>query len=699
MSAADRIAELRDRIRHHEELYYVRDAPEISDAEFDALMRELVALEQAHPELADPASPSQRVGGRPAEGFETVRHMAPMLSLDNAYSEGELREFHARLLRAVRREPVESAPPEPVERASPEPVEGASEPAAPITYVAELKIDGLSIALTYEHGRLTRAVTRGDGTEGEDVTANARVIRAIPLRLRMSTPPARIEIRGEVYLPIAAFERMNAEREEAGEPPFANPRNAAAGAIRTLDRDAVSRRGLRAFTYQIVAPPDVALPMTTHQEVLRALAAWSCPVEPHWQVCAGIDEVVAFCEQWRAARRQLPFETDGVVIKLDDLALRPTAGQTAKFPRWAVAFKFPAEQARTRLLKIATNVGRTGAVTPYAVLEPVRLGGTTVQMATLHNEQEIARRDIREGDIVLVEKGGDIIPKVLGPVLDEGLERQAPWRMPETCPFCESRLVKPEDEVVWRCENASCPARIRRGLLHFASRRAMNIEGLGESLVDQLVTSGLVHDYADLYALTIDQLAELERMGKKSAANLVAEIDRSRANELWRLLHGIGIRHVGEGGARAIARAFPSLLVLRDASVGELQAVPDVGEVVAKSVRAFLDEPRNRQLLDRLAAAGVRTEDDISADQRPARQPLAGQTFVLTGTLEHLTREAAAEQIERLGGKIGSAVSKKTTWVVVGHDAGSKLEKARALGIPQLDEAGFAALIMKATAS
>jgi DNA ligase (NAD+) len=416
-------------------------------------------------------------------------------------------------------------------------------------------------------------------------------------------------------------------------------------------------------------------------------------------VCAGIDEVVAFCEQWRTARRQLPFETDGVVVKLDDLALRATVGHTAKFPRWAVAFKFPAEQAKTTLLKIDVNVGRTGRVTPFAVLEPVRLSGTTVSLATLHNEQEIERRDVREGDTVIIEKGGEIIPKVIGPVLDDEHEARPKWVMPSTCKFCGSALVRPEDEVVWRCENASCPARIRRGLLHFASRRAMNIEGLGESLVDQLVTSGLVHDYADLYALTIEPLAALERMGKKSAANLVAEIDRSRASELWRLLHGIGIRHVGEGGARALARAFPALAVLRDASVGELQAVPDVGEVVAKSVRTFLDEPRNQQLLDRLAAAGVRTEDDVAADQRPARQPLAGQTFVLTGTLEHLTREAAAKQIERLGGKVSGSVSKKTTWVVVGRDAGSKLDKARALGVAQLDEAGFSALIMKASAS
>jgi DNA ligase (NAD+) len=676
MTPAERVADLRDRIRHHEDLYYVRNAPAISDAEFDALMRELADLERAHPDLADPASPTQRVGGRPAEGFPTVRHLAPMLSLDNAYGEADLRDFHARICRALDRAPD-----------------------AALRYVAELKIDGLSIALTFERGRLIRAVTRGDGIEGEDVTPNARVIRAIPLRLQSAHPPPLVEVRGEVYLPIAAFTRMNAEREEAGDAPFANPRNAAAGAIRTLDTAAVARRGLRAFTYQVVSPPDAPIPATSHQAVLEQLREWTCPVEPHWRVCDGIDAVVAFCDEWREARRSLPFETDGVVVKLDDLVLRETLGHTAKFPRGAVAFKFPAEQATTRLLRIETNVGRTGAVTPFAVLEPVRLGGTTVQLATLHNEQEVARRDIREGDTVLVEKGGDIIPKVVGPVLGGDEPRQPSWRMPTHCPFCQSRLVKPDDEVVWRCENASCPARIRRSLLHFASRRAMNIEGLGESLVDQLVTTGLVRDYADLYGLTVDQLAALDRMGPKSAANLVTEIEHSRQNELWRLLHGIGIRHVGEGGAHALAAAFPSLAVLRQAAAGELQAVPDVGEVVAQSVRAFLDEPRNGALLDRLALAGVRVEDERPAAGRPVRRPLAGQTFVLTGTLAGWTREAASTAIERLGGKVTGSVSRKTTWVVVGQEAGSKLEKARALGIAELDEAGFGALIMKADAS
>lgn len=670
MTPAERIAALRDLIRYHEERYYVYDAPEITDAEFDALMRELEALEAAHPELVDPSSPTQRVGGRPAEGFVTRRHLAPMLSLDNAYTVDELRAFDERVARAL-----------------------GVEPGSAIGYVAELKIDGLSIALTYEQGRLVRAVTRGDGIQGEDVTANARVIRALPLRLRTDAPPELIEIRGEVYLPLAAFAKMNAEREEAGEPPFANPRNAAAGAIRTLDSRLVARRGLRAFCYQIVVPPGATLPAERHARVLEQLAAWGCPVEPHWEFCADIAAVERYCEHWREHRRSLPFDTDGVVVKLDALALREKVGSTAKFPRWATAFKFPTEQAVTRLIRIDVNVGRTGAVTPFAVLEPVQLGGTTIQMATLHNEQEIARRDIREGDRVVIEKGGEIIPKVIGPVVSEQDTRGPAWRMPTHCPACGSQLVRPDDEVIWRCENVSCPARIRRSLLHFASRRAMNIEGLGEALVDQLVSSGLVRTCADLYRLTEEQLASLDRMGPVSAANLVREIDRSRSAELWRLLHGLGIRHVGEGGARALARAFGSMERLRRASVDELKAVPDVGDVVAESVRTFLDEPANAEVIDALAAAGVRMEDEHQ-DGR-LHQPLAGKTFVLTGTLERMTREQASEAIVALGGKVSSSVSRRTSYVVVGAEPGSKLDKARALGVPLLDEAAFEALIME----
>ncbi len=670
MEPVQRITHLRDLIRHHEERYYLHDSPEISDAEFDRLLHELVALEATHPDLIDPSSPTQRVGGRPAEGFVTARHMAPMLSLDNAYSAAELQQFDERLVRAI------------------------AEPAGTvIDYVAELKIDGLSIALTYEAGRLTRAVTRGDGIEGEDVTTNARVIRAIPLRLRTDTPPDLIEIRGEIYLPHAAFERMNVERDEAGEVPFANPRNAASGAIRMLDSGAVARRGLRAFCYQIVLPPDGAPLVDAHAGVLELLASWGCPVESHWQRCAGIEAVVRFCDDWRERRRTLPFDTDGVVVKLNRLSLREQAGTTAKFPRWATAFKFPAEQATTRLLRIDVNVGRTGAVTPFAVLEPVPLGGTTISMATLHNEQEVQRRDVRPGDLVVIEKGGDIIPKVIGPVLLEGAPRPEPWQMPSHCPFCASVLVRPEDEVIWRCENASCPARIRRSLLHFASRRAMNIEGLGEAAVDQLVTSGLVTTFADLYRLDAGPVAALERMGAISAGNLIKEIDKSRSADLWRLLHGLGIRHVGEGGARALAAAFGSVERMRAASVDELQAVPDVGVVVAKSVRVFLDEPTNAQLLDELAQAGVRMADEATAGR--IHRPLAGKTFVLTGTLANTTREAATEAILALGGKVSGSVSKKTTFVVVGADPGSKAEKARSLQVPELDEAGLAALIME----
>ncbi len=675
MDAAARIHELRQQLRYHEERYYVHDAPEISDAQFDALMRELQALEAAHPDLHDPDSPTQRVGGRPAEGFPSVTHLEPMLSLENAYSVDDLRDFHARLCRAL---------------ALPED--------AAVPYVAELKIDGLSIALRYEDGRLARGATRGDGVTGEDVTPNVRTIRAIPLQLAETggPPPPVMEVRGEVYFPRDAFARVNDAREAEGEPLFANPRNAAAGTLRTLDSAEVSRRGLRAFLYQVVVPAGEPPVAPTHRDTLTRLQAWGCPVERHFAPCGSLDAVIAYTETWRERRHTLPFETDGVVIKLDDLAWRTRAGATAKFPRWAVAFKFPAEQARTRLRQIAVNVGRTGAVTPYAVLEPVRLGGTTISMATLHNEQEIARRDIREGDLVLIEKGGDIIPKVLGPVLDDRPAGTEPWRMPTVCPACGSGLSKPEAEVIWRCENVSCPARLRRSLQHFAARRAMNIEGLGEALVDQLVTAGLVHSFADLYTLTQDQLANLDRMGAKSAANLLAEIDKSRQAELWRVLHAIGIRHVGEGVAKALARAFGTMAALRAAAVEQIEAVPDVGAVVARSVRGYLDDPGNQAVIDAMAERGVRMGDPGGGDADTLR-PLTGKTFVLTGTLPTMTREEATERIEALGGKVSSSVSRKTTFVVAGEEAGSKLEKARTLGVPVLDEAGLRKLILDST--
>ena len=682
MNPAKRIAELRAAIRRHEERYYTLHDPEISDAEFDDLMRELQALEAAHPNLVTPDSPTQRVGGQPIEGFETVEHAAPMLSLDNAYAEEEVRAFDERVRR------------------------GLGEAGGDVSYVAELKIDGLSIALRYEAETLRRGVTRGDGMRGEDVTSNVRAIRALPLMLRKG-PGTDIEVRGEIFFSRPAFERLNREREEQGEPLFANPRNAAAGTMRTLDAAEVARRGLRAYVYQVVdegaAPaerhPKAGRPaapwQTTHAGTLEGLRRWGLPVEPHWKRCADIDGVLAFCREWSTKRQTLDFATDGVVIKVDSREWQRQLGATLKFPRWAVAFKFPAEQATTRLLRIEVNVGRTGAVTPFAVLEPVHLGGSTIQQATLHNEHEIARKDLRAGDVVLVEKGGDVIPKIVKPILSQrgsGADEPRPFIMPTRCPECSSQLRRAPDEVVWRCTHTSCPAKLRRGLLHFASRRAMNIEGLGEALVGQLVDRGLLKDFADLYRLDAATLAGLERMGKKSAANLVDEIDRSRHCGLARLMYGLGLRHVGERGAEALARAFGKIDALMPASLEVLQGIPDVGPVVAGSVRAFFDDERNRSLIARLRAAGV----DMAAPQAPRarQQPLAGQTFVLTGRLASMTRGEAEAAVRTLGGRLATSVGRKTSHVVAGADPGSKLAKARDLGVSVLDEAAFRQLIM-----
>ncbi len=670
MNPAERIAALRAEIRRHEDLYYLQQAPEIADAEFDALMRELDRLEREHPDLVTVDSPTQRVGGRPVEGFETVAHAAPMLSLDNAYSEEELRAFDDRVRRGLAA-------------------------AGPVEYVAELKIDGLSIALTYESGALVRGATRGDGTFGEDVTSNVRVIRAIPLSITAGLP-GRLEIRGEVYLPRRAFERINREREANEEPLFANPRNAAAGAMRNLDPRQVARRGLSAFVYEMVPSGPAATAPSRHADMLHQLQAWRLPVEPHWRVCSGIDELLAFTHEWDEVRQALDFDTDGVVVKVNDRAARDRLGATSKFPRWAVAFKFPAQQATTLLKTIEVNVGRTGAVTPFAVLEPVKLGGSTISLATLHNEQEVARRDIRERDTVIVEKGGDVIPKIVAPILSKRPDDSTPWRMPRTCPACQSDLRRAAEEVVWRCMNASCPAKLQRGLMHFASRRAMNIEGLGESLARQLVEAGLVRSYADLYHLKDDpqRLIDLERMGRKSAATLLDEIDRSRGSELWRLVYGIGIRHVGERGAQALAASFASMEDIERAPVEALETIRDIGPVVARSIRAFFDEPRNVEVVRALNEAGVNMTGTPSSPV--THGPLTGKTLVLTGTLAAMTREEAEAAIAARGGKVSGSVSRKTSYLVAGAEAGSKLEKARALGVPVLTEDEFKALIMKA---
>ena len=667
MDPASRIDDLRRQIRHHEERYYIESAPVISDAEFDALVRELQNLERDHPDLVTADSPTQRVGGRTAEQFASVRHAEPMLSLDNAYNEDELKAFDERLRRGL------------------ENVEGV------IPYVAELKIDGLSIALLYRHGRLVRAATRGDGTTGEDVTANVRTIKDIPQTLE-GGPKGTIEIRGEIYLPRKEFERTNKEREEAGELRFANPRNAASGAIRQIDPEQVRRRGLRAFLYQVVGQGGT---LATHRELLDELKQWGLPVEPHWKALKGIDKVAEYCRDWGEKRssgaRALAFDTDGVVIKLDDIALRSRLGTTSKFPRWAIAYKFPPEQAETTLIRVSVNVGRTGAVTPFAELEPVFIAGTTVSMATLHNANEVARKDIRDGDRVIVEKAGDIIPQVVRVVNPDREDRGDRWQMPANCPRCQNPLVRAEDEAVWRCENTSCPAKLQRGLEHFAARHAMNIEGLGESRIALLIADGLVASYADVYRLTRERLEHVERMGKKSAANLVEQIERSKTREFWRLIFGLGIRHVGERGAQALAGAFGSMDALLAASKEQLQAVPDIGPVVAASVREYLDQPQNQALIKELAVAGLRMDAPMTAASAPG--PLSGKTFVLTGTLPTMSREAATEAIQALGGKVTGSVSKKTDHVVAGADPGSKLAKAEALGISVLDETAFRKLV------
>jgi DNA ligase (NAD+) len=699
-----RLKELRDAIRHHEERYYIHNAPEISDEEFDRLLHELERLEAEHPDLVTPDSPTQRVAGRPTEGFATVEHLAPMLSLDNAYNDSELRAFDERVRR------------------------GAGLGDAPVPYVAELKIDGLSIALTYENGSLRRGATRGDGVRGEDVTANVRTIRAIPLALRtpavaprLAVPSGRIEVRGEVFLPRASFEQINREMEEAGLPLFQNPRNTAAGTMRNLDPSLVSKRNMGAFVYQLVRgqsrPPASApteagsaegLRDASHAETLEALTAWGLPVERHWRRCASIDEVAAFCAEWADQRNSLDFEIDGVVVKVDDLALRVKLGATAKFPRWATAFKFPAQQAHTKLLRIDTNVGRTGAVTPYAVLEPVFLAGSTISMATLHNAEDIERKDIREGDTVVLEKAGDVIPKVVAPILSLRPADAAPWVMPASCKECGSTLHRDEAEVVWRCENPSCPARIRRSMEHFASRTAMNIEGLGASLVDQLIEQQLVHDYADLYHLTAEQLENLvvapkeprseravpRKLGKVGR-NVVRQIEASRQNDIGRLIYALGIRHVGEKAAATLARYFRTMERVMTASFEELQTAPEIGPVVAESVRAFASEPVNQSLVRKLADAGVKMTTDLPEPTVEPEGPLAGKTFVLTGTLETMTRDEATALLERLGAKVAGSVSKKTTVVVYGGDAGSKLEKAQKLGVETWDERQFRANIIK----
>jgi DNA ligase (NAD+) len=660
------INSLRDEIRRHEDLYYLEENPEISDQEYDELIEKLRKLEAQHPELIRPDSPTQRVGGRPAEGFPEFVHRRPMLSLDNSYNIEELRAFDARCRKLA---------------------DGQS-----LEYVAELKIDGLSLAVHYDEGVFVRGVTRGDGFRGEDVTSNVRTIRSIPLKLndRAKKVANEMEVRGEAYLSRKVFEKINREREEAGEPRFANPRNAAAGTLRQLDPSITSRRRLEMFAYDVLAGERKAF--ATHWEALNWLEKAGLRVNPHRALCKWIDEVIAFCGQMEAKREELDYEIDGLVVKVNSTAMQEEFGATGKAPRWAVAYKYAARQATTRVNDILVSVGRTGALTPVAMLEPVPLGGVTVSRSTLHNEDEIERLGLKIGDWVLIERGGDVIPKVLKVIESKRTGKEKPFKMPTKCPVCGGRVSRPEGEAVSRCIAADCPAQLIGRLLHFASRRAMRIEGLGGALADQLIQKKLVKDVADLYSLTLDDLVSLERMAKKSATNVLNQIEASKSRDLSSLIYGLGTRHVGERTAGILAREFGSLEKLAQATVEELDAVHEIGLTMAESIHDWFADPGNARLCKRLSDAGVRTEIEKAA--RPsAAQTLAGKIFVLTGTLPNMSRDEATAQIEDRGGRVTSSVSKKTDFVLAGAEPGSKLDKANQLGVKVIDETEFRKLL------
>ena len=661
-----RLDELREQINRHNHLYYAEDRPEVSDAEYDRLWRELVALEQAHPELVTPDSPTQRPGGRRAETFTPVEHMVAMLSLDNAMTVEELQEFEARIRRAV--------------------------PGLTPAYVCEPKIDGLGVALLYERGRFVRGATRGDGRIGEDISQNLRTIKSIPATLSGPLKGARkLEVRGEVYMPREAFARLNAGLEEAGQPVFANPRNAAAGAVRQKDPAVTASRPLAIFLYHVsvLEPPG----FRSQWERLEALRQSGFPVNPRSQRAGTLDEVVAYCRTLEAERDALGYDADGVVVKVDDLEHQRRLGATAHHPRWAIAYKFTARQATTRVLGITINVGKSGALTPTAQLEPVELAGVTVSNVSLHNEDEVRRKDVRVGDTVLVERAGDVIPYLVQVVTDKRPPDAVPFTMPTHCPACGGLAARVEGEAVWRCTNTACPAQLKERLFHWGSRRAMDIEGLGEVIIGQLVDRGLVCDFADLYALDVDTLADLERLAKKSAQNLHRAIEASKTRGLTRLLNALGIRMVGERAAQFLAARFGSMERLVAASEADINEIYGIGPQIAQAVTIFLAEPRNRATIERLAAAGVVMAEEGHTE---GPRPLEGKTLVLTGGLATLSRDQAKDLVLRLGGRITGSVSKKTDYVIVGEDAGSKVDDAKRLGVATLDEAAFLKLMGRA---
>lgn len=655
--AEQRVKELHDTLNKYSYEYYVMDQPSVPDSEYDRLLKELNEIEEKFPELRTPDSPTQRVGGAVLDAFQKVRHDTPMLSLGNAFNEADLRDFDRRVEQLV----------------------GHSS----YSYVCELKIDGLAVALKYEDGLFIQGATRGDGTTGEDITANLKTIHSIPLRLKK---PLTMEVRGEAFMPKQSFIALNAIRDEKGEEPFANPRNAAAGSLRQLDPRIAASRNLDIFLYGIANPGPLGI--AAHSEGLNLLDSLGFKTNKERRVCKTIEEVIAYVKEQSDKRTKLPYEIDGIVIKVDSLDQQDELGFTAKSPRWATAFKFPAEEVVTKLTGITLSVGRTGVVTPTALLQPVRVAGTTVGRASLHNEDLIREKDIRIGDMVVVKKAGDIIPEVVSVLVDRRTGEEEEFHMPDHCPECESELVRLEEEVALRCINPQCPAQIREGMTHFVSRNAMNIEGLGEKVIAQLYREKLITDVADLYTLSKEELVKLERMGEKSADNLLAAIEASKQNSLERLLFGLGIRHVGAKAAKTLAMEFGTMDRLKEASEEELTAIHEIGGKMADAVVLYFDQPEVAELIGKLKASGVKMAYDgpIRTILAEGESPFAGKTVVLTGKLAQLTRNEAKERIEALGGTVTGSVSKKTDLVVAGEEAGSKLEKAEKLGIDVWDE-------------
>ena len=658
-----RIEKLREEIRKHDYYYYVLNQPIISDAEYDRLFRELQELEQKYPQLVTPDSPTQRVGAPPAEEFRPVRHALPMLSLQNCFTEEEFLDWDRRVRRLL----------------------GGEKP----VYVCEPKLDGLSVELVYEDGVFTVGSTRGDGYTGEDVTQNLRTIKQVPLRLLSDEipPPRLLEVRGEVYMEKEAFKRLNEERAKSGEPLFANPRNAAAGSLRQLDPGVTASRPLKLFCYALGRVEGIEI--KSQEELLVTLPKLGFPVNPLWRRCETPEEAIDFYHELLERREELPYEADGMVVKVNDFAQREVLGEVSRAPRWAIAFKFPAEEATTRVLDIVVQVGRTGALTPVAILEPVEVSGVTVSRATLHNEDEVRRKDVRIGDWVVVRRAGEVIPEIVKSIPERRTGEEKEFKMPTRCPVCGGPVVRPPGEVVHRCENLSCPARIKESIRHFASRRAADIEGLGEKLVDQLVDKGLVRRISDLYHLTKEQLAALERMGDKSAQNLLEQLERSKGMSLARFIYALGIRYVGEHIAEVLAERFGSIDELARASYEELVEIPEIGPRIAQSIVDFFASEDNRRLIEELKAVGI----DPRAERPKEKGPLAGKTLVFTGRLSDMTREEAKRLVESLGGKVASSVSRKVDYVVVGEDPGSKLDRARELGIPTLTEEEFRELV------